>query len=53
MKERERELARQLEQLEVQMELKKSEFGRLESKLGLSQAHTKSIEHELGLSRQA
>lgn len=47
MRDRERDLIRQLEQLQVQMELKHSEHERQNSKLQQSQAYSKTLEKDL------
>ena len=51
MRDRERELIRQLEQLQVQMELKQSEQERLTSKATSAQAYAKSLEQDLEQAR--
>lgn len=47
LRERERDLVRQLEQLQVQMELKQSELERVTSKANSAQAYAKSLEQDL------
>lgn len=47
MRDRERDQVRQLEQLEVQMELKQSESERLNSKANQAQAYARSLEQDL------
>ena len=47
MRDRERDLVRQLEQLQIQMELKQSEYERLNSKANSASAYAKTLEQDL------